>query len=77
MPIFGYCEVPFNTSKELIPQLNEFCKDHPGYHYHCMAQKISARTMDFKTGQPKIDLVLIFEVCFEPSLVDKPNAQEN
>lgn len=73
MPIFGYKEVPFNPAKELIPQLNEFCANNPGYRYHCMAQKITAKTMDFRTGQPKVELVLIFEVLFEPT----PDAQKS
>lgn len=43
---------------DLLTQINEQGKF--GWRFHSMAQKMT-KQVDFKTGQPKIDIVLIYE----------------
>lgn len=55
---FTYKETPYDPKKSFIDILNAEGRD--GWRFHSMAQRMSGST-DFKTGQPKVELVMIFE----------------
>jgi hypothetical protein len=55
---YQYKELPFDMKKPLIDILNDQGRD--GWRFHSMAQKLSGGT-DFKTGQPKVELMIILE----------------
>lgn len=51
-------EIPYDKKRELIDQIND--QGQYGYRFHSMAQKITEKKLSM-TGQPEIDLVIIFE----------------
>lgn len=58
--MFVYKEVPFNPERDkLIDLINNFGK--MSWRFHSMAQRITPGTHDLRTGQPKIEIVLILE----------------
>lgn len=58
MKKFEYFEFDLLNDKPLIDQLND--KGKFGLRFICMAQRIS-RDVDFRTGQPKFTMTLIYE----------------
>jgi len=55
---FEYKEVVYDPQKSFIEQLNEEGKN--GWEFCTQAQRFE-RTVDFKTGQPKVIIITIFK----------------
>jgi hypothetical protein len=70
MKQYKYFEIPYDATKDLLFQINEVCKRF-NTRFHSMGQKVSpVRTM---SGNPKVEIVLIFEVCENVPLCEPKN----
>lgn len=67
--IYKYLEIPYDSKKELMPQLNDICKKYPGTRFHSMGQKINPNVkLTDAQGRmlpPQVQIVLIME-CIYP-----------
>lgn len=58
---YEYLEIIYDPHREFLDQVNSICKARANTRFHSMAQKLSP-IRDLKTGQPKMDMVIIFEI---------------
>ena len=65
---YEYKEELMSMSVDLLTQINK--QGEYGWRFHSMAQRLT-KSVDFKTGQPKIDIVLIYE----RQIINKPIAE--
>lgn len=59
MNTYEYCEIAMKMDQPLIDQLNK--GGQTGWKFVCMAQKVNGSVRDFKSGMPKVEIMLIFE----------------
>jgi hypothetical protein len=62
MKKFEYIEVDMNVQIPFIDILNDY--GNRGYEFVTQAQRME-KTVDFKTGKPKVTLVIIFKKLIE------------
>ena len=72
MTCYDYIESEYDVTKPLLDIINEY--GERGFRFVTMAQKIDSKVPDFRTGQPKITITLIFERQYQ-SMEVQPSKQ--